>query len=284
MKVQKIHPKRGVNVKLKSVKSKYTIDTSHTDPKLPSMFVFCGSRSSSKTYSCVAMCSHFEKKKYIIRTFLICPTKASIEIFYNLKTLNEKKDVCDDSVRGHRALNNIMAEVKRDWAKYEADVLYQHVHNNYWKGQKIMPLKYTYVLESRNHALPTKPHKPSHMLIIDDCQGTNLYGIERTDLMSHISIKHRHLPLTICFLVQSWTGLPRVIRLNATHFIVYMMGDKKQLKQIYENFANTIEEEDFMVMYKYATSKPHGFLYIDTDPKEKNMRFRSGFNEFIGGK
>jgi len=40
-----------------------------------------------------------------------------------------------------------------------------------------------------------------------------------------------------------------------------MMGDKKQLKQIYENFANTIEEEDFMVMYKYATAKPHGFVY-----------------------
>ena len=98
---------------------------------------------------------------------------------------------------------------------------------------------------------------------MDDCQGTNLYGIGRTDLMSHISIKHRHLPLTICFLVQSWTGLPRVIRLNATHFIVYI---------------------EFMVMYKYATAKPHGFLYIDTDPKEENMRFRSGFNEFIGGK
>ena len=73
-----------------------------------------------------------------------------------------------------------------------------------------------------------------------------------------------------------------MIRLNATHFIVYMMGDKKQLKQIYEN--NTIEEEEFMHLYKYATSKPHGFLYIDTDPKEENMRFRSGFNEFIGGK
>ena len=87
-----------------------------------------------------------------------------------------------------------------------------------------MPLKYTCVLESRNHALPTKPHKPSHMLIMDDCQGTNLYGIGRTDLMSHISIKHRPLPLTICFLVQSWTGLPRVIRLNATHTLWFVAG------------------------------------------------------------
>ena len=122
----------------------------------------------------------------------------------------------------------------------------------------MMLLKYSYVLESRNHAIP---HRPSHMLIMDDCQGTNLYGIGKTDLISHVSIKHRHVPFTIRFLVQSWTGLPRVIRLNATHFIVYQMGDKKQLKQIYENFANTIEEEEFMEMYKCATSKPHGFLY-----------------------
>ena len=59
------------------------------------------------------------------------------------------------------------------------------------------------------------------------------------------------------------------------------MGDKKQLKQIYEHFGNTIEEEAFVGMYKYATAEPHGFLYIDTDPKEEYMRFRKGFNEYI---
>ena len=49
----------------------------------------------------------------------------------------------------------------------------------------------------------------------------------------------------------------------------YKMGDKKQLKQIYEHFGNTVEEDEFMDMYKYATSKPYGFVYIDTDPKEE---------------
>ena len=63
--------------------------------------------------------------------------------------------------------------------------------------------------------------------------------------------------------------------------MIYLMGDKKQLKQIYENFANTVEEEEFMELYKYATSKPHGFLYIDTEPKEESERFRSSFNEYI---
>ena len=87
--------------------------------------------------------------------------------------------------------------------------------------------------------------------------------------------------MTICYLVQSWTGLPRVIRLNATHFLIYKTGNKRQLSQIYDNFATFVTEDQFLEAYKYATSKPYGFLYIDTDPKEPSMRFRSGFNEFI---
>ena len=59
------------------------------------------------------------------------------------------------------------------------------------------------------------------------------------------------------------------------------MGDKKQLKQIYEHFGNTIEEDEFVFIYKYATREPYGFLYTDTDPKEECMRFRKGFNEYI---
>ena len=114
MKVKEIHPKKQVKFKLKNTQSKYTIKTAHTDPKLPALFVFCGSRGSGKTYACVAMCSHFEKKHYITRTFLICPTKASNDIFQNLKILDEKKDVCDNSTRGHIVLNNIMREVKKD--------------------------------------------------------------------------------------------------------------------------------------------------------------------------
>ena len=120
------------------------------------------------------------------------------------------------------------------------------------------------------------------MVIVDDCQGTDMYSLARRDLMNHITIKHRHIPITICYLMQSWMFLPRKIRLNATHFIIYKTGDLKQIKQIYENFATYITFEEFMRVYEYAVSKPHGFLFIDTDPKEPYMRFRSGFNEFIG--
>ena len=44
---------------------KYDIDTHKDDPKLPGVFVFCGSRESGKTYACVQMCKHFEDQGYI---------------------------------------------------------------------------------------------------------------------------------------------------------------------------------------------------------------------------
>jgi hypothetical protein len=82
-------------------------------------------------------------------------------------------------------------------------------------------------------------------------------------------------------LAQSWTGIPRAIRLNTTQFAVYKTGDKTQLKQIYDTFANTIEYDHFERMYKQAVDQPHGFLFIDTVPKKEYKRFRSGFNQYL---
>jgi len=134
-----------------------------------------------------------------------------------------------------------------------------------------------YILESRNFEIPPPLKKPSHLVIVDDCQGTDMYTMARRDLMNHVAYS-----LRICHLMQSWMGLPRTFRLNATHFIIYKTGDLKQIKQIYENFATYVTFEEFMKVYNYAVSKPHGFLMIVTEPKESHMRFRSGFNELIG--
>jgi hypothetical protein len=81
MKIKKIKSRHTVSLDLQSKPSRFVIETAKTDPKLPALFAFCGSRGSGKTYACVAMCSHFEKMGYITRTFLICPTKASNYIY-----------------------------------------------------------------------------------------------------------------------------------------------------------------------------------------------------------
>ena len=204
--------KHKVKTDLKNGKSKYAIDTAPDDPKLPGLFVFCGSRGSGKTYACVAMVKHFEKMHYINRTFLICPTKQSKDIFSNLKTLDHKKDVCDDVNKCKLSLENVLKEIKKDWKRYEEDLLYLKIYVAWMQGPKAsVPYSYQMILESRNFEMPKKPVRPSHMLICDDCQGTNMYTNARCDLMNHIAIKSRHIPITVAFMVQSWHGLPGVI-------------------------------------------------------------------------
>ena len=77
------------------------------------------------------------------------------------------------------------------------------------------------LLAFRQGEPPRQLLKPSHMLIVDNAQGTDLISNARRDLLTHIVIKHRHIPITICLLAQSWTSIPRVIRLNTTHFAVF---------------------------------------------------------------
>jgi len=232
MRLRKIKKKKGVQLNLQQSTSKYVIETAPNDPKLPALFVFCGSRGSGKTYACVAMVKHFEKMKYITRTFLICPTKHSNDIYENLKTLDEKKDVGDDENKCKHALKNILSEIKKEWNTYEDDLKYKQAYEKHMTKPWMIPLEDRYILDSRNFTKPVPLTRPSHLLIVDDCQGTDMYTMTRRDLMNHMTIKHRHIPLTICYLVQSWTGLTRVIRLNATHFLIYKTGNKKQLSQI----------------------------------------------------
>ena len=107
------------------------------------------------------------------------------------------------------------------------------------------------------------------MLIVDDAQGTDLCSNAQRDLLTHIVIKHCHIPITICLLAQSRTGIPRVIRLNTTHYAVYKTGDKTQLKKNYEKFANTIYYDKLESIYKPAVAKKHCFLFIATMPKKR---------------
>ena len=60
--IRQVASKKPVHVKLKSTDSKYLTPTEKEDPILPALFVFQGMRGSEKSYACVQMCRHFEKK------------------------------------------------------------------------------------------------------------------------------------------------------------------------------------------------------------------------------
>ena len=280
MSINKKRSHNEINVQLKQKESKFAIKTGKDDISLPAVIVFSGSRGSGKTYSCIALMRHFEKKHYITKTFLLCPTRHSNDLYTNLKTLDEKDCFEDENTFG-LALHQILTTVQKEWDDYNSELEYKKVFLKAHRNHLALTLREQNTLQFRQGEPPKRIQKPSHLLIVDDAQGTDLYSNARRDLLTHIVIKHRHIPITITLLAQSWTGVPRVIRLNTTQFAVFKTGDKNQLKQIYDTFANTVEYDKFERMYKEAVSKPHGFLFIDTVPKKEYKRFRSGFNHYL---
>jgi hypothetical protein len=179
-----------------------------------------------------------------------------------------------------KALKEVLYKVKEGFKAYKDETKYKVLYDKHLKGE-LLSLTEEAALASRQYEPPRTVLKPRCLLICDDVQGTDLFSNRRTDLMLHVVIKHRHIPISIIMMAQTFHGIPRAIRLNCTIYIVFSTSDEKQLQQIYTNFGNLVSKEKFFDMYRYATSKPHGFLMIDTDPKTPETRFRSGFNEFL---
>ena len=279
-KKRKIDKINRVHVQLVEKTSEFTIKTDPHDITLPAVIVFSGSRGIGKTYACIKLMKHFENKRYITRTFLLCPTRLSNDLYTNLKTLQDKDCYTDDGMF-LQVLPYIMKQVQEDWKAYKLEKWYAQVYQKWLHCPYTLTLQEDMLLEYRRKEAPKCIPKPSHLLIVDDAQGTSLYSNGRSNALNHMVIKHRHIPITIALLAQSWVGIPRLIRLNTTQFAVFKTGDKTQLKQIYDTFGNTVDLAEFDHLYREATDEPHGFLFIDTVPKKEYMRFRSGFNHYL---
>ena len=69
--------------------------------------------------------------------------------------------------------------------------------------------------------------------------------------------------------------MPKIIRLNKTHYFIMRILNKRELKQIASNHSSHIHFKDFIKLYKDYTKEPYSFLVIDTKlSSDKPLRFR----------
>ena len=81
--------------------------------------------------------------------------------------------------------------------------------------------------------------------------------------------------LNIVFISQSYFKVPKTIRLNATHYFIMKIPNKRELQQIALNHSSAIDFKDFMKLYKEYTKEPYSILVNDTTLSSDNpLRFR----------
>ena len=72
--------------------------------------------------------------------------------------------------------------------------------------------------------------------------------------------------------------MPKDVRLNCTHYIIFKLSKKRELQNIPINHSADIDYKDFIKIYRDSTKEPYNFLTFDTK-QPVNKRFKKHFND-----
>ena len=101
-------------------------------------------------------------------------------------------------------------------------------------------------------------------------------------IVTKLIIRGRKLNISTVFLTQSYSQVPKDVRLNCTHFLIMKIPNKQKLQQIAFNHSSDIGFEHFLNLYKKCTAKPYSFLVVDTTlSSENSLGFRKNLLERI---
>ena len=99
--------------------------------------------------------------------------------------------------------------------------------------------------------------------------------------VTQMFIRRRKLKISLVFITQSYFKVPKDVRLNATHFFIAKIPNKRELQQIAINHSSDISTKDFINIYRKCTGKPYSFLVIDAMLASDNpLRFRKNLFKY----
>ena len=94
-------------------------------------------------------------------------------------------------------------------------------------------------------------------------------------VVTELFLRGRKLNISLLFISQSYFKVPKTIRLNATHYFIMKIPNKKEIQQKASNHSSDIDFKNFMKLYKEYTKEPYSFLVNDMTLSSDNpLRFR----------
>ena len=117
------------------------------------------------------------------------------------------------------------------------------------------------------------------VLIIFDNMISHVMPDEKAQqILKELFIRYRKLNISLCFLTQSYFSVPKDVRLNCTHYILFKLNNRRELQNIAIDNSADIDYEDFLKIYRICTREPLNFFAIDTT---KDKHFIKNFNETL---
>ena len=112
------------------------------------------------------------------------------------------------------------------------------------------------------------------LIVFVDMMADMIHNIKLDSIVTELFIRGRKLNISLVFITQSCFKIPKDVRLNATHFFIAKISNKRELKNIALNHSPDISTKDFIIIYRGCTGKSYSFFVIDTTLASVNpLRF-----------
>ena len=97
------------------------------------------------------------------------------------------------------------------------------------------------------------------LLIFDDMISHVMPDKKAQQILKDLFLRCRKLNISICFLTQSYFSVPKDVRLNRTHYILFKLNNKRELQNIAINHSADIDYKDFIKIYRRCIKEPFNF-------------------------
>ena len=122
-----------------------------------------------------------------------------------------------------------------------------------------------------------KKRKKKVLIVFDDMISHVMSDIKAQQVLKKLFIRCRKLHISLCFLTESNSSVPKDVRLTCTHYIIFKLNSKRELQNIAINHSSDIDYKNFVNNYRNYTKEPFNFLTIDTTVN----KFFISFNESL---
>ena len=94
-------------------------------------------------------------------------------------------------------------------------------------------------------------------------------------ILEDLFIRCRKLNISLS---QPYFSVPKDVRLNCTHYILFKLNNRRELQNIAIDHSADIDYNDSVKIYRVCTKEPFNFLTIDTT---KDNKFIKNFDEIL---
>jgi len=278
----------------------FTIKTPDDFIQLNAVILAIAKRGVGKSCSLTNLLRMMKENAVLDRLILVSPTYSNNTHYFEglplkeadvLEPQGDTAEVLMDMLEDEGKRYDEYHEQLKRWNELQREIKNQRKHINQIDEDLLLEFK-DMEKPSYQYMRDGKAYKPVIAIFFDDCQGSDLF--KPRSKLSNMVIKHRHLAktkdgsigCTLLFACQNYTsnssGLPKSIRGNLTHMMVFKNKNMKELMLIAEEASGEVTVEEFFNLYERAIIEPYDFLFIDFAKKKQHpSMFRRNFNQWL---